>query len=119
MAISLSERAAQRVKEIATQHKIEGTPHLRVAVKGGGCSGFTYVLDLCAGPAEGDEIFQAQDIQIVCDPKSYLYLNGTTVDFNDNLMGGGFTFDNPNAKGSLRLRGEFQSLRWHRLSACD
>ena len=109
MAITLSEKAAERIKGVAREHKLEGTPHLRIAVKGGGCSGFSYMLDLCGGPAEGDEVFPQHDVNVVCDPKSYLYLNGTEIDFADNLLGGGFTFHNPQAKGTCGCGASFRT----------
>ncbi len=59
--------------------------------------GFSYVLDLTEQQNNGDEMFEQHGIKVVCDPKSYLYLNGTTVDFKDEVMGRGFVFKNPNA----------------------
>ena len=109
MVITLTERAAGQIKAIATQKELPNTPCLRVGVKGGGCSGFTYTLDLCDEPSKGDEVFEAHDIRIVCDPKSYLYLNGTEVDFNDEILGGGFVFNNPNAKSSCGCGASFQA----------
>jgi len=72
---------------------------LRVSIKGGGCSGFTYNLGVANEPAKDDEVFLSHGIRVVCDRKSYLYLNGTEVDFNDDLINRGFVFNNPNAKG--------------------
>jgi iron-sulfur cluster assembly protein len=109
MAITLTEKAAEKIRKVAQEHKLAGTPHLRIAVKGGGCSGFSYVLDLCAGPVQGDEVFATHDVNIVCDPKSYLYLNGTEIDFADNLLGGGFTFNNPQAKGTCGCGASFRT----------
>jgi iron-sulfur cluster assembly protein len=108
MAITLTERAAKEVQTIAGKSNLKD-PCLRVAVKGGGCSGFTYLLDLCDGPADGDEVFTQNDIRVVCDPKSYLYVNGTEIDFKDELMGRGFVFNNPNAKGVCGCGSSFQA----------
>ena len=101
MSIALTERAAQEVKTIVEQQKLslEDT-YLRVGVKGGGCSGFTYSLDLTDVKNDQDEAFDSFGITIVCDMKSYLYINGTVVDFKDELMGRGFVFNNPNATNS-------------------
>jgi len=98
MAIELTERAAQEVKTIMEQkdHDLDKT-YLRVGVKGGGCSGFSYMLDLTDHKAENDEAWESHGIKIICDPKSQLYMSGTTVDFKDEIMGRGFVFNNPNA----------------------
>jgi len=109
MAVTLTDRAAKEVKTIAAGNQVAGEPYLRVAVKGGGCSGFSYVLDLCEGPADGDEVFDSHGVHVLCDPKSYLYLNGTEVDFRDELMNRGFVFNNPNAKGSCGCGASFSA----------
>ncbi len=98
MGLMLTERAAQEVKTILEQQNLptEST-FLRLGVKGGGCSGFSYSLDLTESKSEMDEEFDSHGIKLVCDPKSYLYLNGTTLDFKDEIMGRGFVFSNPNA----------------------
>ena len=109
MAITITEKAAEQVKAIAAKNNVTGAPCLRVGVKGGGCSGFSYLLDLCNGPADGDEVFTSEEIDLVCDPKSYLYLNGTEVDYDDKMLGGGFVFNNPNAKGTCGCGASFQA----------
>ena len=98
MAITLSERAADRIKKLFGDNKMPKGSCLRVGIKGGGCSGFSYTLDVADGPAKDDEVFESHQVRIVCDPKSYLYLNGTEVDYEDELLKGGFVFNNPNAK---------------------
>ena len=98
MAITLTERAAQEVLTIIEQQKLDPEKaHLRVAVKGGGCAGFSYVLDLTETVDGHDEVQEFHGIRIACDPKSALYLDGTEVDFKDEIMGRGFAFNNPNA----------------------
>ena len=109
MAITITDRAAEEIKAIAAKSKIAGDAYLRMGVKGGGCSGFSYLLDLCDGPADGDEVFETGGIHIVCDPKSYLYLNGAEVDFKEELMGRGFIFNNPNAKGTCGCGASFNA----------
>ncbi len=98
MAMELTERAAQEVKTILEQQGLStnGT-FLRMGVKGGGCSGFTYSLDLTEKKGDHDEVFEIHGIRCICDPKSFLYLDGITVDFRAELMGRGFVFNNPNA----------------------
>jgi iron-sulfur cluster assembly protein len=71
-----------------------------VGVKGGGCSGFSYSLGFDDTVNESDLISEADGFRVVCDPKSFLYLNGTQVDFEESLMGRGFKFGNPNASKS-------------------
>ncbi len=98
MSIQLTERAAREVKAIfEQQHLSPADTYLRLGVKGGGCSGFSYLLDLVATKGEYDEEFEVEGIRCLVDPKSYLYLNGVTLDFRDEIMGRGFVFHNPNA----------------------
>ncbi len=102
--IRLSELAAKRVDEFKAKTDSPDTQYLYVGVKGGGCSGLSYVLDLrdqrYAPPADSDEVFESHGQIIVCDLKSYIVgnLTGTLIDFQEGLIGGGFTFNNPNAK---------------------
>ncbi|HVS11130.1 MAG TPA: iron-sulfur cluster assembly accessory protein [Planctomycetota bacterium] len=95
--ITITPRAAQEVKRILEEQKLPETTALRVGVKGGGCSGFSYTLGFDDQLAETDQVTHADGVRLVCDPKSFLYLNGTQLDFEDNLMGRGFKFGNPNA----------------------
>lgn len=98
VAVTLTERAAKEIASIIEQQELNREAvRLRVGVKGGGCSGFSYVLDLTETQKETDELFEQHGVKIVCDPKSMLYLNGTVIDFKDELMGRGFVFTNPNA----------------------
>jgi iron-sulfur cluster assembly protein len=98
--ITITERAAEEVRRIIAEQKLAEGTALRVGVKGGGCSGFSYTLGFDDQINEMDQISQVDDVQVVCDPKSFLYLNGTQIDFEDNLMGRGFKFGNPNASNS-------------------
>jgi iron-sulfur cluster assembly protein len=111
MSIVLSEKAAKEIKDIMRDQGLpEEKTSLRVGVKGGGCSGFTYVLDLTEEPAgDTDEQLDSQGIRIVCDMKSMLYLEGTEIDFKDELMGRGFVFKNPNATSSCGCGSSFNA----------
>jgi len=100
MSISLSERAVTEVKRIVSEQNLPEGTGLRVGVKGGGCSGFSYTLGFDDNHNPTDQMSEVDGVQIMCDPKSFLYLNGTVVDFEDNLMGRGFKFTNPNASKS-------------------
>jgi len=100
MAITLSDRALVEVRRIVEEQKLQQA-WLRVAVRGGGCSGFNYNLGFDdSPPGELDQVFEHDDVKVVCDPKSFLYLNGVEIGFEEGLMGRGFTFRNPNARSS-------------------
>jgi iron-sulfur cluster assembly protein len=98
MAITLTERAARKIRKVFEHHDMPENSCLRVGIKGGGCSGFSYTLDVTDTPAEDEQVFESHGVRVVCDPKSYLFLNGTEVDYDDALLKGGFVFNNPNAK---------------------
>jgi iron-sulfur cluster assembly protein len=98
MAVTVTERAGAKIKSVFEKHKMPEGSCLRVGIKGGGCSGFSYTMDVTDKPAKDDQVFESNGLRIVCDPKSYLYLNGTEVDYEDELLKGGFVFKNPNAK---------------------
>jgi iron-sulfur cluster assembly protein len=125
MPVNVTETAAREIDAIIRQQGLDAEKvRLRVGVKGGGCSGFSYLLDLTEVQKETDEVWSFTytrrpdakaekaageqggvatanadtfTVQVICDPKSYLYLNGTTIDFKDEIMGRGFVFNNPNA----------------------
>ena len=108
MGITLTETAAREIRTIVERESLDtGKVRLRVGVKGGGCSGFSYILDLTENQKEVDEAFDQHGVTIICDPKSYLYLNGTTIDFKDELMGRGFVFTNPNATATCGCGSSF------------
>ncbi len=110
MPINLSETAAKEIEHIiVTQELDRETMRLRVGVKGGGCSGFSYILDLTETERDNDEIFETHGVKVVCDPKSYLYLNGASIDFKDEVMGRGFVFSNPNATSTCGCGSSFQA----------
>ena len=110
MGISLSESAAREIQNIIKQQELDAdNVCLRVGVKGGGCSGFSYLLDLTETARDNDENFEQHGLTIVCDPKSYLYLNGTAIDFKDEMMGRGFVFNNPNATSSCGCGSSFSA----------
>ena len=108
MSIMLTERAAEEVRTICKQQDLPAeATYLRLGVKGGGCSGFSYSLDLTDNKSDKDEEFEVHGVKVVCDSKSYLYLNGTELDFRDEVMGRGFTFNNPNASSSCGCGSSF------------
>ena len=95
--ITITDRAASEVRRILKEQSLPEGTALRVGVKGGGCSGFSYTLGFDDQMSETDQVMDLEGVKLVCDPKSFLYLNGTQLDFEDNLMGRGFKFGNPNA----------------------
>jgi iron-sulfur cluster assembly protein len=109
--ILLSETAAREIKTIIKQQELpEGSTRLRVGVKGGGCSGFSYMLDLTEEPkGESDEEIESQGVKILIDMISLQYLNGTEIDFKDEVMGRGFVFKNPNATSTCGCGSSFQA----------
>lgn len=117
MAITLTETAAKEVLSIMNQqveaakkNGEEAKPlSLRVGVKGGGCSGFSYTLDMTETRNETDEAWEQHGVTVICDSKSMLYLDGTTVDFKDEMMGRGFVFSNPNATSSCGCGSSFSA----------
>jgi iron-sulfur cluster assembly protein len=99
MAVSMTPVAVNRVKELMTAQKLDNA-FLRMGVRGGGCSGMTYDLQFDSELRKHDKQFEIDGVKVVVDVKSYLYLNGTTLDFVTQGLTGGFTFVNPNAKSS-------------------
>lgn len=96
--VTLTDRAAKEVKTIIEQQQLPADQtFLRVGVKGGGCSGFSYTLDLTDKASEMDEQWDMNGVKVICDSKSHLYLEGVNIDFKDEVMGRGFVFNNPNA----------------------
>ena len=105
--ITLTTTAAQEVRRLMEK---EQKPNLglRIGIKGGGCSGMSYVLALDeATPKQYDTVFEQEGIKVLIDAKSHLYLDGTTIDYKNSLMGGGFEFSNPNAKKSCGCGSSF------------
>ena len=94
--ISVTEKAAQKLASLLKQKgKPEGA--LRLKVVGGGCSGLQYVMDLVDGPNERDILVPTQNVHLVVDPKSALFVSGSVLDYSDDLQKGGFNVTNPNA----------------------
>jgi iron-sulfur cluster assembly protein len=99
MAVILTETASKQVKKLMQEQKLEQV-FLRMGVKGGGCSGLSYSLEFDTEMGKHDKTFEIDGVPVVVDAKSYLYLNGTTLDYVTEGLQGGFTFVNPQAKSS-------------------
>ena len=135
MPVTVTEIAARRIEQIIQEHGFDpASMKLRVGVKGGGCSGFNYTLDLTEVQKDSDESWtftyargasasanegggtatataggDTFTVTVVCDPKSYLYLNGTTIDYKDEIMGSGFVFNNPNSTSTCGCGSSFSA----------
>jgi iron-sulfur cluster assembly protein len=95
--LTISDLAANRIKELRSKEGLTEEFNIRVAVEGGGCSGLMYNLDFAAEAQPNDMIFEDKGVKVMVDKKSILYLAGTELDFSDGLNGKGFQFKNPNA----------------------
>jgi iron-sulfur cluster assembly protein len=107
--ISVTEKAIAEVKRLMAKEQLQD-PCLRVKVIGGGCSGMSYKLgfeETLLG--EKDKVFEHPGLRLVCDSKSFLFLNGTELDFSDGLNGTGFVFNNPNAKRTCGCGSSFSA----------
>ena len=100
MALQLTDTAIKQVKQLKEAQNLSENVYLRMGVKGGGCSGMSYSLEFDSEMGPHDKVFELDGIKVVVDKKSYLYLNGTTLDYVQQGLTGGFTFVNPQAKSS-------------------
>ncbi len=100
LGVSISELAATKIKYFAEKQGMKENIGVRVAVKGGGCSGLTYDLQITDQELESDKTIEQYGVKVMVDKKSYIYQVGTELEFSDGLNGKGFVFTNPNAKKS-------------------
>lgn len=105
MAITMSEKAAAKIRGLLADRN-QPEAGLRLKVVGGGCSGLQYKMDLDV-ERPGDKVFGTPDARILVDRKSFLYLNGTELDYNEGLMQSGFSLHNPNVKRSCGCGASF------------
>jgi iron-sulfur cluster insertion protein len=104
--ISITERAASKVREIATEEKLDGQG-LRLRVIGGGCAGFSYDLYFEDAPTTMDEEFVVNGVKMYVDPLSFQYLDGTEIDYVEGLYGSGFKFNNPQVSSTCGCGSSF------------
>jgi iron-sulfur cluster assembly protein len=109
--VTLSDRAVEKVKEvIAGQDEPDNVKGIRVAVVGGGCSGFQYAMKLVTEmPKQDDRVLQADGFEVYVDDQSMLYLDGTEIDYVETVQGAGFKFNNPNVKSTCGCGESFQT----------
>jgi len=107
MMIQISETAAHKIRTLMSKQGITDGG-LRVGIKGGGCSGLSYTFAWEKQPRLGDEVFEGPEgATIYVDKKSLLYLNGTVLDYDTNMISKGFVFNNPNAKSTCGCGSSF------------
>ena len=111
--ITLTEAAANKIKSLfESQNALRNVPeenkNFRIKVVSGGCSGFQYQLTFDS-VKNGDQVFEHFGVKVICDPKSYLYVVGSEIDYSDNLMDAGFKIKNPNAKGGCGCGSSFDA----------
>ena len=104
--MTVTEPAATKIKQLMSEE--EDVSVLRVAIQGGGCSGFQYGLGFDRGPVEGDVGFEMYGVQVVVDPFSAPYLQGAEIDYVDTIQSAGFAINNPNATSSCGCGHSFQ-----------
>ena len=95
--IIVSDEAAEKIRSLLQREDVSDRG-LRVAVRGGGCSGFQYKLEFEEEAGDMDQVIESNGVRIFVDPKSSLYLNGVILRYDDGLMGAGFQVENPNAR---------------------
>ena len=98
--VTVTEQAAGKIRELMAEEPEGEIGVLRIAVQGGGCSGFQYALGFDRGPQDGDNEIESNGVMVVIDPFSAPYLLGAEIDFVDALMGGGFAINNPNVEAA-------------------
>ncbi len=98
--IEVTEAAGTEIARLTAEKAVGEGGGLRLYVQGGGCAGMSYGMDIVESPDEKDRVIEVEGVRIFVDQKSWLFLNGSIVDFKESLMGRGFVFENPNASGS-------------------
>ena len=106
--VTVTENAAAKIRELMAQEPEGDVSVLRIAVQGGGCSGFQYALGFDRGPQEGDHEFSLHGVRVVVDPFSAPYLQGASIDFLNGLQESGFKIDNPNVSSACGCGHSFQ-----------
>jgi iron-sulfur cluster assembly protein len=115
--IDLTDKGAEKVREfLAAQTEQNATAGLRVGVRGGGCSGFQYMLAFDE-ERDGDTVIESQGIRLLVDTASAPYVRGATVDFVDGLQGAGFKVDNPNVVAACGCGSSFRVAEEEEVSA--
>ncbi len=107
--VTLTASAAEKIKQLMAEEPEGDVSVLRVAIQGGGCSGFQYALGFDRGAQDGDNEVEMHGVKVVIDPFSAPYLAGSEIDFVDALMGAGFAINNPNVQAACGCGSSFQA----------
>ncbi|MGL4649095.1 MAG: HesB/IscA family protein [Caldilineaceae bacterium] len=110
--ITLTSSAAEKLGGIMEQKGVVESHALRVFVKGGGCGGMQYGMTFDTA-REGDEVYEMNGLRVIVDPTSLFYIDGASIDYVDNLMGGGFHIENPQATSSCGCGSSFRTGKSH------
>lgn len=111
--ITITASAAEKLTSIMDQKGLRETHGLRVFVKGGGCGGMQYGMTFDDSAREDDEVYEQNGLKVMVDPVSLFYIEGSNIDYIDNLMGGGFHIDNPQAVSGCGCGSSFRTARTH------
>jgi iron-sulfur cluster assembly protein len=111
--VTITESAAEKLGGILDQKGMKETHGLRVFVKGGGCGGMQYGMTFDDTTRDGDQVYEQAGLRVFVDPTSLFYIDGANIDYVDNLMGGGFHIDNPNAVSSCGCGSSFRTSQSH------
>jgi iron-sulfur cluster assembly accessory protein len=107
--VTVTDTAARKIQELMADESETEVSVLRIAIQGGGCSGFQYELGFDRGPQDGDNEIESNGVRVVIDPFSAPYLTGSEIDFVDALMGAGFAINNPNVQAACGCGSSFQA----------
>jgi len=110
--VNLTPAAAEKLSGIMSQKGMADTHALRVFVKGGGCGGMQYGMTFDE-TREGDEVYEQHGLRVIVDSTSLFYIDGANIDYVDNLMGGGFHIDNPQATSACGCGSSFRTAKTH------
>ncbi len=111
--ITVTEAAAQKLRRVLEEKGLVETHALRVFVASGGCGGMQYGMTFDSKPREDDVIYDQHGLRIIVDPASLFYIDGSCIDYVDNLIGGGFRIENPNAVSTCGCGNSFRTARTH------
>lgn len=111
--ISLTPAAAEKLGGIMDQKGMKESHALRVFVKGGGCGGMQYGMTFDDNTRDDDQVWEQHGLRVVVDATSLFYVDGANIDYVDNLMGGGFHIDNPQASSSCGCGSSFRTAKSH------
>jgi iron-sulfur cluster assembly accessory protein len=107
--VTVTESAATKIRALMAEEPEGEVSVLRIAIQGGGCSGFQYALGFDRGPQDGDNEIEMNGVRVVIDPFSAPYLAGAEIDYVDALMGAGFAINNPNVQAACGCGSSFQA----------